>query len=51
MVQNNGKITVQKWSENGAKKYRLQDFTIFFICMSKRQDEQNRYSRPHEMRF
>ena len=53
LVQNSGKRTLfpQNWSDNDAKMYRLKSFTIFLICMCERQDDQNGYSRSHEMRF
>ena len=42
----------QNWSDNDAQKNRSHKIpTIVFICMCRRQDDQNWYSRSHEMRF
>ena len=53
LVQKNRKRNLfsQNCSDNDSKKNSLQDFYDIFICMCKRQDDQNWYSRSHEMHF
>ena len=55
LFQNNGKkhLFSQNWSDNDAKKNRLQDIFLrhFFILTCRRQDDQNWYSWSHELRF